>query len=84
MIRFGINPARYLGLSYSKCMYPLRKDGRPMITIHLVFFVLWIKLPFKHVTDYGHGSAIESWGFVFSLKRKYAHVEKGFEYRRVL
>lgn len=82
-ISYGINPSRFLGLSYSKCMYPLRRDGRPMIIVQLVFVTVWIKLPYKHTSDYGHGSAIESWGICLSVKRKYAVLQYKFKTMRL-
>lgn len=78
-IDVGSNPARYLGTSYSKCMYFFREDGRPMITIHLIFITIWLRIPIRHVTEFGHGSAVESYGFVVSLRSFYHHINFGFK-----
>lgn len=80
----GTNPFRFIGVSYSKCMSPLRSDGRPMITMHLFLFVLWLKLPFKHVSGTGHGCAVESYGFVLRLAPIYFCVNLGFKSKRIL
>lgn len=78
-VEFGTNPLRFMGISYVKRMYALRSDPRPILTVHMLFFVVWIKLPWSHVGGKGRGSAVCSYGFVFSLSPLYIHINKGYE-----
>jgi hypothetical protein len=76
-IEVGINPSRFVGVNYVARMYALRKDPRPMIQIHALFFVVWIKMPWRHVMSKDFGSKVCSWGFVVRLAPWYYHINKG-------
>ena len=82
-LSFGSNPFMFVGLSYSKCNAILAKSpsrkGRPLVTLHLLFLVVWLELPFRHVSEDGHGTAMESWGLVFHTKRFRFHVKNGYK-----
>ena len=81
-VEFGSNPMRFIGFSYSKCMYPLRDKKKPMVTIHLLFLVVWIKLPYSHISSKGYGGAVESWGFVINPFNLYHHINYGYKTKR--
>lgn len=44
-IDIGSNPSRFLGAYYGVAPYFFEK--RPMITLHLIWWVVWIMLPFE-------------------------------------
>lgn len=69
----GINPSRFVGVRYSTPCLGLaraKKDHRPMLTVHIIFATIWIKLPWRH-SDQEPGWTIgKSWGAVFSAKAR--------------
>lgn len=71
-IEVGSNPFRFLGVTYSATMYALRDhDPRAMLTIHLVFLVLWVKLPWSHVSSKSLGATSDCWGFCLGINPVY-------------
>lgn len=66
-IETGINPMRFFGLNYSKRMYFLRRDPRPLLTVHLLFIVIWIRLPWSHVAKKESAARVCSYGGVIRL-----------------
>lgn len=71
-IEIGSNPSRFLGVNYSAAMYALRNyDPRAMVTLHLVFIVLWVRLPWSHVSPKSLGATSEIWGFCLGLRPTY-------------
>lgn len=76
-LEFGINPFRFVGISYVKRMYALRSDPRPTLTIHLLFFVIWLRLPWSDIASKSYGAGVCSYGFVVRLSPFYFHINKG-------
>tara|TARA_R110000851_G_scaffold177061_1_gene323832 strand:- start:934 stop:1176 length:243 start_codon:yes stop_codon:yes gene_type:complete len=76
-IEFGNNPFRFIGLSYVKRMYALRADPRPMLTIHLLFFVMWIKLPWEDVANKEAAAKVISYGGVVGFSPLYFRLNRG-------
>lgn len=79
-IDFGINPSRFVGISYNKRMYGLHKlsgDARPLLTIHLLFVVVWIRLPWSHVSEKKHAVRVVSYGGVVRLHPFYFNFNWG-------
>lgn len=77
-LQAGINPARFFGVTYSAAMYALKDyDPRAMLTLHLVFAVVWIKLPWRHVSPKSLGATSADWGFCASLTRRYWRLSWG-------
>lgn len=70
-LEFGINPSRFVGARYStscKALAKIKNDHRPMITVHLVWIVAWVKMPWHHSDDRQGYTIGKSWGAVMSLR----------------
>ena len=77
-IESGCNPTRFLGVTYSATMHALKdRDPRAMLTLHLVFVVVWLRLPWRHVSPKELGATSASWGFCLSLTRRYWRISWG-------
>ena len=58
-----MSSVKAIGLSYSSCPYWKRNDGRPSLSIDLWFIKLFVQLPFRDCTPFGHGTATSHYGF---------------------
>lgn len=71
---YGINPSRFIGARYTTpCLglANMKKDYRPMLTLHLLVVTVWLKLPWRHF-DKERGRTIgRSWGAVARASIKY-------------
>ena len=77
-IEVGSNPFRLLGATYSARMFALSKyDKRPLLTIHLVFLVLWLRLPWAHVSPKSLGATSDCWGFCLGINPVYFRLSWG-------
>lgn len=71
-VEIGSNPFRFFGVTYSSTMYALReRDARAMMTIQLIFLVVWVRLPWRHVAPKEIGAGSQSWGFCLGTTSRY-------------
>ena len=67
IIEFTSDTMGIVGMSYVPTMWFLRDKPNAMLSVRLLFFGVWIKLPWPHVMDKKYGESVAAWGFAVRL-----------------